>query len=97
MSRHAASPDAPAHRCEQDRPELRHRLHTLRREPVLALAVFASLDAGIVHAAVAPEHRAWWASGTFFAARCWRQPRSAGDLVGQPDHRNALRPAPGRG
>ncbi|MGQ0631568.1 MAG: hypothetical protein ACT4P1_11030 [Sporichthyaceae bacterium] len=40
----------------------------LRSRPLLALAAFASTGAGVVHLAVAPEHRDWWASVAFFAA-----------------------------
>ncbi len=67
MSRHAASSVPPP-----SPPALsRHggaRLPAARRDPLLALAAFASLGAGVVHAAIAPEHRDWWASAAFFVA-----------------------------
>ncbi|MBA3742022.1 hypothetical protein [Sporichthya sp.] len=62
----------------------------MRREPVLALAVFASLGAAIVHAAVAPEHRDWWASVTFFAALATFQIGWALYLLARPASRAIL-------
>lgn len=69
MSRHASPHPAPARSdTSHRRSSRRGRLAELPRDPVLALAVSASIGAGLVHAAVAPEHRDWWASVAFFAA-----------------------------
>lgn len=51
-----------------DRPQgaLRVRAHAMRENPLLALAVFASLGAGVIHLAIAPQHTSWWLSVAFF-------------------------------
>lgn len=67
MSPHTASTvSAPRHRTAPDAPSAVRRAPGFRRDPLLAVAAFASLGAGIVHAAVAPEHTNWWASVVFF-------------------------------
>lgn len=42
------------------------RLRAVRQDPLLLVTALASAGAGIIHAAVVPEHTNWWASVTFF-------------------------------
>ncbi|MGQ0842811.1 MAG: hypothetical protein ACT4QF_01630 [Sporichthyaceae bacterium] len=58
------SPVAPNASAEGKRAS--GRLLRLHRHPVLALAALASVGVGVVHLAVAPEHRSWWPSVVFF-------------------------------
>ena len=66
-SRHALSATAA-----DDRPPARagiaSRLRALRADPRLVVTALASLGAGTVHGAVAPEHTDWWASVAFFVS-----------------------------
>lgn len=67
MSRHAASPVPPPPSPPARNRHGGARLRAVRRDPLLAVAAFASLGAGAVHAAVTPEHTDWWATVVFFA------------------------------
>ncbi|MGQ0843047.1 MAG: hypothetical protein ACT4QF_02820 [Sporichthyaceae bacterium] len=80
MSR-SVSPDRT-----DDRPQgaLRTRLLALRQDPLLALAVFASLGAGAIHLAIAPEHTSWWLSVVFFLGLGLAQIGSAVYLAARP-------------
>lgn len=68
MSRHAASPPIPSASPPARSRHAGGRRTAVRRDPLLALAAFSSLGAGVVHAAITPEHRDWWASAAFFGA-----------------------------
>lgn len=65
-SRHALSPTA------DDRPsgraDVASRLGAVRHDPLLVVTALASVGAGVVHGAVAPEHTNWWASVVFFVS-----------------------------
>ena len=65
-SRHSSSSpiatdDRPPGRAAVARKAVRH-------DPLLLVTALASIGAGIIHGAVAPEHTNWWASVAFFVA-----------------------------
>lgn len=66
MSGRSARHVAPASPDQSPRRGPTNRWRGLRQDPVLAVTVLASLGAGVIHAAVAPEHTNWWASVVFF-------------------------------
>lgn len=71
MSRHS-----PRHRSSptpsDERPAegvgVVDRLHAVRRDPLLVVTALASVGAGAIHGAVAPEHTNWAASVVFFVS-----------------------------
>lgn len=66
------------------------RLRDIRNHPLLAVTALASLGAGVVHAAVAPEHSNWWASVVFFVGLAAFQIGWAGYLLFAQPVRAAL-------
>ena len=65
LSRHASSSPVSTNDQGAGRAAA-SRLRTVRQDPSLLVTALASAGAGIIHAAVAPEHTNWWASVAFF-------------------------------
>ena len=65
--RHASSPTATRDRFPA-RAGAVGRLNAIRHDPLLVVTALASVGAGAVHGAVAPEHTNWWASVVFFVS-----------------------------
>lgn len=66
-SRHASSSPVSTNDHGAGRAAV-SRLRAVRQDPLLVVTALASVGAGIIHAAVAPEHTNWWASVAFFVA-----------------------------
>ena len=66
-SRHALSSTATDDR-HPGRAGIASRLKAVRHDPLLVVTTLASIGAGVVHGAVAPEHTNWWVSVVFFVS-----------------------------
>ncbi len=65
-SRYASSSSSATEHRLSGRATIAGRLKTVRHDPLLLVTALASIGAGIIHGAVAPEHTNWWASVVFF-------------------------------